>query len=90
MTPAPREAPPAIPVASVLRGASDLGICAPATAMVAPSPAAVPLAAAGDRHLRVDGCRTCELTEGRLCPPHDASTRCESGRRTHCSCEGCF
>lgn len=23
-------------------------------------------------------------------PPHDASPRCESGKRAHCSCDTCF
>jgi hypothetical protein len=23
-------------------------------------------------------------------PPHDASDRCESGKRPHCSCDTCF
>lgn len=40
----------------------------------------------------LDGsCRTCsELAKGKMCPPHDASPRCESGKRNHCSCDTCF
>ena len=40
----------------------------------------------------LDGsCPTCAaLARGELCPPHDASPRCESGRRNHCSCDICF
>lgn len=40
----------------------------------------------------LDGtCRTCEaLARGEMCPPHDASPRCESGKRNHCSCDICF
>jgi len=25
-----------------------------------------------------------------MSPPHDASTRCESGKRDHCTCDTCF
>lgn len=35
---------------------------------------------------RNDPCPRC----GRGGPPHNASPRCESGGRTHCSCEVCF
>lgn len=32
-------------------------------------------------------CVGCLDTQG---PRHEASTRCESGRRNHCSCDTCF
>lgn len=36
-------------------------------------------------------CCTCARKRpGDLCPPHDASARCESGKRPHCSCDICF
>lgn len=43
-------------------------------------------------------CKTCDaerLDERQRCrvafhPPHDASPRCESGGRNHCSCDVCF
>jgi hypothetical protein len=40
----------------------------------------------------LDGsCQTCaQLAKGEMCPPHDASPRCESGKRNHCSCDICF
>lgn len=40
----------------------------------------------------LDGsCPTCQaLAKGEMCPPHDASPRCESGKRNHCSCDVCF
>lgn len=40
----------------------------------------------------LDGsCQTCaRLAKGEMCPPHDASPRCESGKRNHCSCDTCF
>jgi hypothetical protein len=40
----------------------------------------------------LDGsCQTCaQLAKGEMCPPHDASPRCESGKRNHCSCDNCF
>jgi hypothetical protein len=40
----------------------------------------------------LDGtCKTCEaLAKGEMCPPHDASPRCESGKRNHCTCDTCF
>lgn len=44
------------------------------------------------RYICTDGsCPTCEgLKPGEDAPPHDASVRCESGRRNHCSCDVCF
>lgn len=44
------------------------------------------------RYICTDGsCPTCnELRPGEMCPPHDASARCESGRRNHCSCDTCY
>jgi len=40
----------------------------------------------------LDGyCQTCaQLAKGEMYPPHDASPRCESGKRNHCSCDVCF
>ena len=38
-------------------------------------------------------CEYCKrlLAEGTdFAPPHDASRRCESGKRSHCSCDTCF
>lgn len=36
-------------------------------------------------------CRTCaELAQGGFGPSHDASPRCESGKRPHCTCDICF
>ena len=39
----------------------------------------------------LDGtCKTCsQLAKGEMCPPHDASPRCLSGKRNHCSCDIC-
>ncbi len=38
-----------------------------------------------------EGCPTCaELARGSFGPPHDASPRCESGKRNHCTCDICF
>lgn len=40
----------------------------------------------------LDGtCKTCAaLAKGEMYPPHDASPRCESGKRPHCTCDTCF
>ena len=38
-------------------------------------------------------CRTCRETQrdpSHFGPYHDASPRCESGKRSHCSCDTCF
>ena len=44
------------------------------------------------RHIVTEeGCPTCaELARGSFGPPHDASPRCESGKRPHCTCDTCF
>jgi len=42
------------------------------------------------RHFRIEGCSSCVGSPTGAVPPHDASSRCESGRRPHCSCDGCF
>lgn len=44
------------------------------------------------RYLCLDGsCPTCnEHRPGESTPPHDASARCESGKRNHCTCDICF
>lgn len=42
---------------------------------------------------RMAGCARCEnidRTYGGFGPPHQASSRCESGGRDHCSCDPCF
>lgn len=49
----------------------------------------------GERHRRrivmEEGCETCaELARGSWGPSHDASPRCESGKRPHCTCDICF
>lgn len=39
------------------------------------------------------GCRTCERelrTGYTFFPPHQPSYACQSGKRPHCSCDGCF
>jgi hypothetical protein len=49
---------------------------------------------AGPRKRRqwvAEGCVTCAgLTPTAFAPRHDASPRCESGKRNHCSCDICF
>ena len=36
-------------------------------------------------------CVTCtQHLASEMMPPHDASPRCESGKRNHCSCDICF
>lgn len=38
-------------------------------------------------------CRICDNNRddsNEFHPPHDASDRCESGKRKHCSCDTCF
>ena len=38
-------------------------------------------------------CKTCETEREKgnsFFPPHDASPRCESGKRPHCTCNVCF
>jgi hypothetical protein len=43
------------------------------------------------RRHKLPGCSYCK-GEGAntFHPPHDASDRCESGKRNHCSCDRCF
>lgn len=41
----------------------------------------------------VGDCQICDAERVRnreFHPPHDASARCESGKRRHCSCDICF
>jgi hypothetical protein len=35
-------------------------------------------------------CAFCDGEKGDFHPPHDASPHCESGKRSHCSCDTCF
>lgn len=45
------------------------------------------------RAFYIDGCTYCdsERRQGESCfPDHFASTHCESGGRSHCSCDRCF
>lgn len=37
-------------------------------------------------------CKTCDADRDKVgnTPFHDASARCESGKRNHCSCDACF
>lgn len=44
------------------------------------------------RRQEVPGCKSCadNVGEGFPRPYHDASPRCESGGRTHCTCDTCF
>lgn len=37
-----------------------------------------------------DFCQQYRSSPYSMAPPHDASTRCKSGRRSHCSCDACF
>ncbi len=38
-----------------------------------------------------EGCPSCAReVKGGFFPPHDASSRCESGKRSHCTCDTCF
>jgi hypothetical protein len=48
-------------------------------------------AARSIRRQKVNNCPYCKA-EGMnfFHPPHDASERCESGKRNHCSCDLCF
>jgi hypothetical protein len=41
---------------------------------------------------RKPGCPTCDTDpDGKaMMPPHEASSKCESGKHTHCSCDTCF
>lgn len=43
------------------------------------------------RHRLARGeCPYCDEQVSEFHPPHDASDRCESGGRSHCSCDVCF
>lgn len=42
------------------------------------------------RRRTVAGCPTCDADPDGFRPYHDASLRCESGGRPHCSCGVCF
>jgi len=35
-------------------------------------------------------CPYCDSEKSSFHPPHDASKRCKSGKRSHCSCDTCF
>lgn len=41
--------------------------------------------------LPVGKCACCDANRAdEMMPPHDASLRCESGHRAHCTCDTCF
>lgn len=45
------------------------------------------------QHAEPGACKTCDAERQRnntFFPPHDASPRCESGKRPHCTCDACF
>jgi hypothetical protein len=42
------------------------------------------------RRKTVEGCPMCEQIGTGFGPSHDASPRCESGKRPHCTCSTCF
>jgi hypothetical protein len=42
------------------------------------------------RRHKVPGCSYCDGEKTSFHPSHDASSRCESGKRNHCSCDACF
>jgi hypothetical protein len=46
--------------------------------------------AASPRRRTVAGCPVCDADPDGFRPYHDASPRCESGRRNHCSDDRCF
>lgn len=35
-------------------------------------------------------CDRARATNDQMMPSHTASTRCESGRRSHCTCDRCY
>lgn len=35
-------------------------------------------------------CDHARATNDQMMPSHTASTRCESGRRSHCTCDRCY
>lgn len=43
----------------------------------------------GDASIRPFDCSTCD-DHGAFGPPHNASSRCQSGGRDHCTCDTCF
>jgi hypothetical protein len=48
-------------------------------------------AATRRRHRLPQGeCASCDEFGTGMGPSHDASARCESGKREHCSCNACF
>lgn len=53
-----------------------------------------PLTPPARRHKAPEGvCRGCDEERAKgndFHPPHDASSRCESGKHNHCSCDACF
>lgn len=45
------------------------------------------------QHAPEGECKICDAHRQRLtemCPSHDASHHCESGKRPHCTCDWCF
>lgn len=38
----------------------------------------------------IENCKYCQNSKGTMHPNHFASSRCESGRRNHCTCDTCF
>jgi hypothetical protein len=38
----------------------------------------------------IAACAYCQENKGVMHPPHFASSRCESGKRNHCTCDICF
>lgn len=42
------------------------------------------------RRRRVPECTYCDSVMESGAPMHDASERCESGKRPHCTCDTCF
>lgn len=38
-----------------------------------------------------EGCDYCEkYKDDQMMPPHEASSFCKSGKRSHCTCDTCF
>lgn len=42
------------------------------------------------RRRRISDCAYCATINDKGAPMHDASPRCESGKRLHCTCDTCF
>ena len=38
----------------------------------------------------ITDCKYCQANKGQMAPRHFASSRCESGRHNHCTCNICF